>query len=188
MHRADQIQRWQQLGLCAVLCVVFCTPAKSQTSPPPANPAPTSAKSAAKKSKPHTAGHTASKRSSSHGAKSSRGKSSRGKKGSKKRGQQAIDSSRAREIQEALIRERYMQGEPSGTWDAATQAAMQRYQADQGWQSKQIPDSRALIKLGLGPSHDHLLNPESAMTTAPAAAGPKAAAKPGPSENNTPQQ
>lgn len=73
-----------------------------------------------------------------------------------------------------------MQGEPSGTWDAATQAAMQRYQADQGWQSKQIPDSRALIKLGLGPSHDHLLNPESAMTmpTAPAAADPKARAKP----------
>ncbi len=70
-----------------------------------------------------------------------------------------------------------MQGEPSGTWDAATQAAMQRYQADQGWQSKQIPDSRALIKLGLGPSHDHLLNPESAMTmpSAPAAADPKPA-------------
>ena len=81
-----------------------------------------------------------------------------------------------------------MQGEPSGTWDSATQAAMQRYQADQGWQSKTTPDSRALIKLGLGPSHDHLLNPESAMTTAPVAAGPKATAKPGPSEGNIPQQ
>lgn len=44
---------------------------------------------------------------------------------------------------------------------------MQRYQADQGWQSKTIPDSRALIKLGLGPNHAHLLNPESAMTTTP---------------------
>ena len=34
---------------------------------------------------------------------------------------------------------------------------------DQGWQSKTVPDSRALIRLGLGPNHDHLLNPESAM-------------------------
>ena len=79
-----------------------------------------------------------------------------------------------------------MQGEPSGSWDNATQAAMKRYQADQGWQSKQIPDSRALIKLGLGPSHDHLLNPESAMTmpTTPPAASPKAAVKPVPADNN----
>ena len=46
---------------------------------------------------------------------------------------------------------------------------MRRYQADHGWQSKTVPDSRALISLGLGPSHDHLLNPESAMTTEPAA-------------------
>ena len=129
----------------------------------------------------------------------------RRKKGSRKRGQQAIDSTRAREIQEALIREHYMQGEPSGTWDAATQAAMQRYQADQGWQSKTTPDSRALIKLGLGPSHDHLLNPESAMTmpSAPAAAdpkpadptpadpksaNPKAAAKQPPTDQNLPRR
>ncbi len=58
-------------------------------------------------------------------------------------------------------------GNLPGKWDAATQAALRRYQADQGWQSKTVPDSRALIKLGLGPSHEHLLNPESAMTTAP---------------------
>jgi hypothetical protein len=89
-----------------------------------------------------------------------------------------------------------MEGEPTGEWDAATQAAMQRYQADQGWQSRTTPDSRALIKLGLGPSHAHLLNPESAMTTptltptptpAPAAADPKAGAKQTPPDNNTPQ-
>jgi hypothetical protein len=46
---------------------------------------------------------------------------------------------------------------------------MQKYQADHGWQSKQVPASRALIKLGLGPDHEHLLNPESAMTTQPEA-------------------
>lgn len=102
-----------------------------------------------------------------------------------------IDSDRAREIQEALIRERYMEGEPTGSWDDATQAAMQRYQADQGWQSKTTPDSRALIKLGLGPSHDHLLNPESAMTTtpaAPAADNPKAGTKQTPAADDLPHQ
>ena len=88
---------------------------------------------------------------------------------SRKRGQQKIDGGRAREIQEALIREHYLDGTASGTWDAKSQSAMQRYQDDNGWQSKTVPDSRALIKLGLGPNHDHLLNPESAMTSRPEA-------------------
>ncbi|HXY47972.1 MAG TPA: peptidoglycan-binding domain-containing protein [Terriglobales bacterium] len=84
-------------------------------------------------------------------------------------GQQKIDSERARQIQQALVREHYLGGEPSGKWDPATEEALRRYQADHGWQNKTVPDSRALITLGLGPSHDHLLNPESAMTTAPQA-------------------
>lgn len=83
------------------------------------------------------------------------------------RGQQKIDSERARSIQQALIRERYLSGEATGKWDQASEEAMRRYQSDHGWQTKEVPDSRALIKLGLGPSNDHLLNPESAMTTAP---------------------
>jgi peptidoglycan hydrolase-like protein with peptidoglycan-binding domain len=83
------------------------------------------------------------------------------------RGQQKIDSDRTQAIQEALIREHYLTGEATGKWTQATEDALRRYQADHGWQSKTVPDARALIKLGLGPSHDHLLNPESAMTTAP---------------------
>lgn len=86
----------------------------------------------------------------------------RGRKTSWKRhGQQRIDGDRAREIQEALIREKYLSGEATGVWDARSQAAMTRYQADNGWQSKVTPDSRALIKLGLGPdySKEQLLNP-----------------------------
>jgi peptidoglycan hydrolase-like protein with peptidoglycan-binding domain len=78
------------------------------------------------------------------------------------RGQQSISENRAREIQEALIREHYLQGDPSGSFDAQTKAALTKYQHDNGWQTKVVPDSRALIKLGLGPSHDGLLNPESA--------------------------
>jgi len=110
---------------------------------------PESAKSVAKIQKsPHHATHHASKKTRKVRA----------------RGQKAIDGERVRQIQEALIREHYLKGEPSGKWDASTQQALHRYQSDQGWQSKSIPDSRALIRLGLGPDHEHLLNPDSAMT------------------------
>jgi peptidoglycan hydrolase-like protein with peptidoglycan-binding domain len=76
-------------------------------------------------------------------------------------GQQTIAPERATEIQTALIREHYLTGEPTGKWDAETQAAMTKYQADQGWQTKIAPDSRALIKLGLGPNHANALNATS---------------------------
>ena len=88
------------------------------------------------------------------------------KKSKKVRGQKAIDATRTKQIQQALIEQKYMQGEPSGKWDDTTQAALRKYQADHGWQSKTVPDSRALIKLGLGPSKEGLLNPETAMTSA----------------------
>ncbi len=97
----------------------------------------------------------------------SAGKRSSRKKPVRARGQQKIDSERAQAIQAALIREHYLSGQASGAWNQASEEAMRRYQADHGWQSKEVPDSRALIKLGLGPSKDHLLNPESAMTTVP---------------------
>ncbi len=87
-------------------------------------------------------------------------------------GQQAIDTQRAGQIQEALIRNNYLDGEPSGKWDQRTRDAMQRFQQDNGWQTKVVPDSRALIKLGLGPSSDGLLNPDTAM--APSAPPPAA--------------
>ena len=77
-------------------------------------------------------------------------------------GQHSIEDERAREIQEALIREKYLDGEPSGSWDQRTRDAMTRFQSDHGWQSKVVPDARALIKLGLGPKHADLLNPEAA--------------------------
>jgi len=73
-------------------------------------------------------------------------------------GQQAIDSERVTAIQTALVREHYLTSEPSGKWDAETQAAMLKFQADQGWQTRLTPDSRALIKLGLGPNHSSAIN------------------------------
>lgn len=126
----------------------------------------------------------ASAHSSAHGAKAARsrsGKSSRKKQASsrhawRRRGQQAIKEDRAREIQAALIREHYLTGEPSGVWDDRTKKAMAQYQQDRGWQTKKLPDARALIQLGLGPNHDGLLNPESVASSERPAAAPPAAA------------
>ena len=73
-------------------------------------------------------------------------------------GQQAIEPARVTEIQQALIREHYLTGEANGQWDSTTEAAMQKYQADQGWQTKLMPDSRALKKLGLGPDYSRRIN------------------------------
>lgn len=96
----------------------------------------------------------------------SSGKSSRRRgRSARVRGQQAIQPERVREIQEALIREHYLTGEPTGVWDAATKNALVKFQLDNGWQSKVVPDARALIRLGLGPNHDGLLNPESAVVS-----------------------
>lgn len=67
-------------------------------------------------------------------------------------GQRSIAPERATQIQTALIRENYLTGTPTGQWDAQTEAAMQKFQGDHGWQTKLTPDSRALIKLGLGPN------------------------------------
>ena len=83
------------------------------------------------------------------------------------RGQQVISSERAGQIQSALIREHFLDGEASGVWDQRTKDAMIRYQAENGWQTKITPNSRALIKLGLGPRHEGLLNPDSAALGSP---------------------
>lgn len=98
------------------------------------------------------------------GKKSSRKSASRSWK---RHGQQGMDSERVREIQSALIREHYLAGDPSGVWDQRSKEAMTRYQADNGWQSKVTPDSRALIKLGLGPDHADLINPDTAAVLQP---------------------
>jgi len=113
----------------------------------------------------HHSAHPASSHKKAH----STSKHGKTKPVSSRRGQQKIDGDRTRQIQEALIREHYMTGEASGKWDASTEEALRKMQGDNGWQNKTVPDSRALIKLGLGPNQDHLLNPESAMTSAPEA-------------------
>ena len=77
--------------------------------------------------------------------------------------QRAIDADRTTQIQTALISQGYLAGPPTGAWDAGTQAALQKLQGDNGWQTKFVPDSRAIIKLGLGPGN--AASPENASLT-----------------------
>jgi hypothetical protein len=88
------------------------------------------------------------------------------------RGQQAIDPDRVTQIQQALIREHYLTGDANGSWDSTTVAAMQKYQADHGWQTKLMPDSRALKSLGLGPDYSTALNANGSSFAAPPSAAP----------------
>ena len=86
-----------------------------------------------------------------------------------------ISSERATEIQSALIQRGYLSGEPSGSWDSSSVSAMQKMQSDNGWQTKFVPDSRALIKLGLGAGSQTPVNPSStasAQTNSAAASAP----------------
>lgn len=100
------------------------------------------------------------------------------------RGQHSIDEERTREIQTALIHEHYLSGEPTGVWDQSSKDAMLRYQAANGWQTKITPDSRALIKLGLGPDHKGLLNPETANIPSPHELGVDNQTQPGGAADN----
>lgn len=88
-------------------------------------------------------------------------------RGRRPRGQQVMEPSRITEIQQALIREHYLSGEANGQWDERTKAAMTKYQADQGWQTKLLPDARALKKLGLGPDYSNAINAKEATFIEP---------------------
>jgi hypothetical protein len=85
-------------------------------------------------------------------------------------GQQAIEPARVTEIQQALIREHYLTSDANGKWDSTTQAAMQKYQADNGWQTKLMPDSRAIKKLGLGPDYSTAINAKTGNFVPPTSA------------------
>lgn len=82
-------------------------------------------------------------------------------------GQQAIEPERVTQIQEALIKAHYLNADANGEWDTNTVAAMQKYQADHGWQTKLMPDSRALKALGLGPDYSNALNAKDSSFGAP---------------------
>jgi len=84
----------------------------------------------------------------------------------------SMSSERATEIQTALIKAGYLSGAPSGTWDASSQAAMEKLQGDNGWQTKIVPDSRAIIKLGLGPGASSVSEPSTSLASESAGTHP----------------
>ena len=139
-------------GLPILFCVLLAAAPAIATTTSNQGTAPAQNSSAAGHSSSHS-GHKAS---------------TKGKKSHKLHGQQAIDANRVTEIQKALIREHYLTGEATGTWDAETQAAIKKYQSDQGWQTRLLPDSRALKKLGLGPDYSGAINAQGASFTPPA--------------------
>ena len=143
------------LGLLLSAMPVWAKTSQSTTSKSHATTSKTSSHSSHSKA---TVSRTSSKSSKS---------SKKSKGGWRARGQQQIDPTRAREIQAALIQKHYLDGAPTGTWDARSKAAMEKYQSDNGWQTKKIPDARALIKLGLGPDHSDLINPNTASIGTP---------------------
>ena len=147
--------------LCVGLAFASVTSATTTTPTKPKPKHPQSSKTHASSSAQHHSKHSTTK-----GASSSRG-------------QRGIDQERTRKIQTALIHQHYLSGEPSGVWDQSTKDALTKYQADNGWQTKLTPDSRALIKLGLGPDHKGLLNPETASIPAPHELGVNNQAQPG---------
>ncbi|MGC9158552.1 MAG: peptidoglycan-binding domain-containing protein [Terracidiphilus sp.] len=76
------------------------------------------------------------------------------------------------QIQQALVRAHYLSEEPNGVWDETTKAAMEKFQADNGWQTKLAPDSRALEKLGLGPDYSNAINAKDLIPAEPLTGDP----------------
>ncbi len=120
----------------------------------------------ASQAKPPAAAATPAKSTSkisSTKKKSSTAKRSGSKSASRKKStprQTQPDADRSREIQSALKTKGYLNGEPSGKWDAATSAAFAKYQQDHGVKATGKPDARSLINLGLGPKYDNQIQPK----------------------------
>ncbi len=111
------------------------------------------------------------------------------------------DADRTSQIQSALARGGYYNGDPSGKWDPDTVAALQKFQSANGLDSKGKLDAPTLQRLGLGseiagvsaphpspgPGASSVPNAStSAPLVAPGASAPPAAAissKPGISTN-----
>src|SRR5208282_6816770 len=67
---------------------------------------------------------------------------------------------RIREIQEALARQGFYQGEPTGKWDSQTVAAMKEFQEAKGLAPTGKIEALSLQKLGLGSPTAGLAPPE----------------------------
>jgi peptidoglycan hydrolase-like protein with peptidoglycan-binding domain len=77
----------------------------------------------------------------------------------------AIPTDRVTEIQRALIKEGYLDGQASGQYDDSTTAAMKQFQADNGLAASGLPSAASLKKLGVSKrSNDGYAVPISSAT------------------------
>jgi hypothetical protein len=118
---------------------------------------------------------------SSSGSPSAPSTSPATKKKSKKRrsrrepSQKVPTPQRISEIQSALARGGYYQGQPNGKWDANTVAAMQKFQSGNGLEPSGKLNAVSLQKLGLGSEIAGVSAPKPVAPAAtPAATGPSA--------------
>ena len=121
--------------------------------------------SAVNKATPHRYAATGTRRTTNHStAYASNGKGAAARKwqpqtltGQQRLARLHLQSERVQEIQRALIREGYLQGDVTGQWDAQTREAMLHYQTMNGFPPTGLPEAKSLMKLGLG---SHPLPPE----------------------------
>jgi peptidoglycan hydrolase-like protein with peptidoglycan-binding domain len=141
-----------RLLLIVVSAALVCAPALGAAAAPRAPQ--TSSSTSAKPSKPakHKSKHHSSRQAS----------------------QKAPTADRITEIQSALARDGYYQGQPNGKWDSNTVAALQRFQSAKGIEANGKLDAPTLQKLGLGSdiagvSAPKPIPPPSCCSTTPAA-------------------
>jgi hypothetical protein len=97
--------------------------------------------------------------------------------------QKAPTPDRISEIQTALSRGGYFEGDPNGKWDSNTVAAMQKFQSANGLNSSGKIDATTLQKLGLGSGTAGVDAPKPIKKTDPSATA--SAASRSSSANNT---
>jgi hypothetical protein len=146
------------VALLACACVLAGGSARAQSS---AGSAPSSG-SATKSSSSKSASHKKKR----HASTSSR----------RQPYQKAPTADRITEIQTALARGGYYQGDPSGKWDSTTVAAVEKFQSAHGIDSNGKLDAPTLQKLGLGSDIAGVSAPRPpappSASSSPSAAGP----------------
>lgn len=85
--------------------------------------------------------------------------------------QKAPTADRISEIQSALARDGYYQGEPNGKWDANTVSALQKFQSANNLNASGKLDATSLQKMGLGSSTAGLNPPTPALRSTTSSTG-----------------
>jgi peptidoglycan hydrolase-like protein with peptidoglycan-binding domain len=110
------------------------------------------------------------------------------RKSSRQSTQKAPTPDRITEIQSALARGGYLEGDPNGKWDSNTVAAMQKFQSSNGLEVNGKLDALSLQKLGLGSDIAGVSAPKpvtphgsASLNTSPTVPLPSSGATAGPS-------